>query len=663
MNDNKKTKVQPHDAVSTIRQRVSELEAQERAVRESEERYRNIIESIEDGYFEVDLRGNLTFCNKALSRIYGWSQEEFLRKNYHEYTTPEIAEYIYQAFNKVYKTGIPMKVLNYEIIRKDATVVQLEVSVSLMRDDAGKPIGFRGITRDVTERKRMMEENERYRMFVENVTDACFEYDLHGKCMFCNEIGSRMLGYTREEYMQLSHRDRYISQEAADRASEAFREVLQTGLPKKIYDADVLCKDGKTRMFELSVSLIQDGFGKPRGYRGIARDLTDRNRMEEEQNKLSRQLQQAQKMEAIGTLAGGIAHDFNNLLMGIQGNSSLMLLGMDPSHPHYAKLKSIENQVQSGADLARQLLGYAQAGRYEVKATDLNELIARIAVMFGRTKKEIQIHEKYEPKIWTVEVDRNQIEQALLNLFVNAWQAMPGGGGLYLETVNVFLDESYLKPYVVKPGPYVKISVTDTGVGMDEHTRQRVFDPFFTTKGMGRGTGLGLASTYGIFKGHGGIINVYSEKGHGTTFSIYLPASEKQAIGQEHNVPELMPGKETILLVDDEKTIRDVTGEILETLGYKVIIAGSGEEAVEIYQSKRDRIDLVIMDMIMPGIGGGKAFDRLKAVNPDVKVILSSGYSLNEKATEIMERGVRSFLQKPFRFGDLSQKIREVLSG
>jgi signal transduction histidine kinase len=317
-------------------------------------------------------------------------------------------------------------------------------------------------------------------------------------------------------------------------------------------------------------------------------------------------------MEAIGTLAGGIAHDFNNLLMGIQGYTSLMLLDTSPGHPHFEKLKAVESIVQSGADLSRQLLGYARGGRYEVKALNLNEVIEKTASMFGRTKKELEIHRNLLPGLWSVEADQGQIEQVLLNLFVNAWQAMPGGGSLYLSSNNVMLDEEYIKAYDdVKPGPFVKISVTDTGVGMDEQMKARIFEPFFTTKGMGRGTGIGLASVYGIVRGHKGIIAVYSEKGHGASFNIYLPASDKAA---EERIArpkaENIKGHETILLAEDEPVIAQVTTEMLKSLGYEVLNASTGEEAAEIYREHRERIDLVIMDMVMPGGGGGPAVDR-----------------------------------------------------
>ena len=389
--------------------------------------------------------------------------------------------------------------------------------------------------------------------------------------------------------------------------------------------------------------------------------IEERNRAEGERARLETQLQQAQKMEAIGTLAGGIAHDFNNLLMAIQGRTSIMLMNKDSSHPDFGHLRGIEDHVENAADLTMQLLGFARGGKYEVRPTDINEVIKKQNRMFGRTKKEITIRGKYEKDLWSVEVDRGQIEQVLLNLYVNAWQAMPGGGDLYLETENVTLDENYVKPFSIEPGRYVKISVTDTGVGMDKATQERIFEPFFTTKEMGRGTGLGLASVYGIIKNHGGFINVYSEKGEGATFNIYLPASEREVIEEKKPAGDTLRGTETVLFVDDEDMIIEVAEELLEQLGYKVLTARSGKEAIETYEKNKEQIDIAILDMIMPDMSGGETYDKLKEINPDIKVLLASGYSLNGAATEILDRGCNGFIQKPAKMRELSQKLREIL--
>jgi CheY-like chemotaxis protein len=338
-----------------------------------------------------------------------------------------------------------------------------------------------------------------------------------------------------------------------------------------------------------------------------------------------------------------------------------MLLKMDEGHENYDRLKSVEQLVRSGADLTKQLLGFARGGRYQVKATDISEVLKNVSKMFMHTKKEITVHEKYDDDLYPVEADQGQIEQAFLNLYVNAWQAMPGGGHLYIEARNVTLDRNYLKSCPAHPGKYVKVSVTDTGVGMDERTMKRIFEPFFTTKEMGRGTGLGLASVYGIVKGHKGFINVYSQVGHGAAFNVYLPGSKKGTEAEAQTPEELIRGTETILLVDDEEAILKVGKEILEALGYSVITASGGQEAVEVYRVGPQEIALVVLDMIMPDLEGGRTFDELKSVNPGVKVILSSGYSLNEEAEGIMQRGCKAFMQKPFNVYALSRTIREVI--
>jgi CheY-like chemotaxis protein len=336
-------------------------------------------------------------------------------------------------------------------------------------------------------------------------------------------------------------------------------------------------------------------------------------------------------------------------------------MNLDPSHPNYEMLKQIEEQVQSGADLTRQLLGFARGGRYEVKPTDMNRIIEKSSSMFGRTKKEISIRRKLDKNLWSAEVDRNQMAQVFVNLYVNAWQAMLGGGKISLETENVLLDDEQTLPNSVKPGKYVKITVADTGIGMDDKTRERIFDPFYTTKEMGRGTGLGLATVYGIIKGHKGMINVYSEPGHGTTFTIYLPASEKEVVTEKTATREIIKGTETILLVDDEKMVLEVNSKLLEFMGYRVYAVKSGQEAIAVYMDKKNEIDLIILDMIMPGISGAEIFDRLREINSSVKVLLSSGYSLTGEAQTIMDRGCNGFLQKPFDVEELSMKVRDVL--
>lgn len=494
------------------------------------------------------------------------------------------------------------------------------------------------------------ESEKKYQALIDNADESIFIIQ-DDVIKFPNPRTIELFAYPREELANIPFIDLVLDE---DRGILLGQRQQVAGVKRIIPTSTfrIMRKSGETVWVDMNAASIEWN-GRP-GFLIFLRDVTDKKRMESE-------LIQAQKMEAIGTLAGGIAHDFNNLLMGILGYTSLMLLESDRENTNHERLKSIEHLVESGADLTKQLLGFARGGKYEVKPTDVNELVRRSSEIFGRTKKEITIHRTYQKGLYTADVDRGQIEQVLLNLFVNAWQAMPEGGDLYLETGNVALDDIYTHHHSASPGNYVKISVTDNGTGMDQSTQRRIFEPFFTTKGMGLGTGLGLASAYGIIKNHGGIINVYSEVGRGTTFNIYLPATSKEMVEETIKPAEAKRSTETILIVDDQDMILAVARDMLKALGYHVFTAQGGKEALAIYGEKKESIDIVILDMIMPSMSGGETFDKLKAINSNVKVILSSGYSINGQATEIMQRGCNGFIQKPFNIKELSQKIREVL--
>ena len=337
-----------------------------------------------------------------------------------------------------------------------------------------------------------------------------------------------------------------------------------------------------------------------------------------------------------------------------------MYLDVNRCHPLYDNIQSIEQLVDSGANLTRQLLGFARGGKYVVKPVNLNDVVAETAALFGRTRKSVRIHETYEPDVRMVSADRGQIEQVLLNLYLNAWQAMNEKGDLYLETQNVTIDEKFVKPFEVSYGDYVRVSVTDTGKGIDPAISHRIFDPFFTTKEFGCGSGLGLASVFGIVKNHDGIVDYESHTGRGTIFSVYLPVSLETRKETATAPVGILNGPETILLVDDEPYILDVGEKMLQKMGYTVLKACCGEEAVRVFDDFHKRIDLVIVDMIMPDIGGGEVFDRLRTVRPDIKVLLASGYSMGEAAA-IIERGCNGFIQKPFGMEKLSHAIREVI--
>jgi PAS domain S-box-containing protein len=640
----------PPDSCNDEKLRVAELE-----------RYRDFVESIEDGCFEVDLNGNLTFINQGMCRIHGRPFEKLLGMNYRDFASPQEASNIYAIFNRIYRTGIPSSIFDYAIRRPDGAVRHVEVSAALVRDGGDKIVGFRGITRDRTDKQLGERELQRYRDFMENVGDACYEVNLRGDMTFCNAAAFRTFGYPPEKFLGMNNRN-YTSPETAQRIYAIFNRIYRTGQPAKVTDYEIRQESGRVRYLDMNVDLIRDPSGVSVGFRGICQDITDRKAAEAETERLNTLLNQAQRLEAIGTLAAGVAHNFNNLLMSIQGCVSLVLMGIDNDHPHYERLKAIEGHIKRGADLTVQLLGYASGGHRSVQIAQINQIVGSAAALFARTQPEVRIFQRYFEAPWPVNVDRQQMEHIFMNLFVNAGQAMKEGGSLYIETENVLLDAAFVKAFERKPGRYVKVTVADTGIGMDATTRERIFEPFFSTQNFSRGAGLGLASVYGVVKSHEGIITVQSEKGRGATFSIYLPAAMPKIMPKAAPLVAKAEGApKTILIVDDERVIVEVTGKIVSGLGYEVMIALGGKEAVDIFNANPGRIDLVIMDMVMPGIGGDQAVEMMRAIDPEIKVIMMSGYLESGGSKGVTQRRGGAFLQKPFRVDALSQTIRELL--
>ena len=670
---------------------ITERKRAEKALRESEERYRSLIHRIQVAVVVHDADTQIIASNPKAQELLGLKEDQVLGKksmdpdwNFLRADGERLSLEEYPV-NQVVATQQPLRDSTLGVYRSDKGDVEwMLVNADPVLDGKGKIQQVIVTFIDITDRKHAEEVLRESEAQKKAILDASIDrirlVDTDMRIIWANKTTAREVNIPPEDlvgqycYKVFVGRDSPCTECPTKKALHS--RNIEHAVTHQPYSKGI---KGETYWDIYAVPLKNDACDIVNCIQ-VARNITDKVNAEEEKKKLESQFQQAQKMESICTLAGGIAHNFNNVLMGIQGNTSLMLFGKTSDHPDYEKLNNIEQGVLSGTELTKQLLGFARGGRYEIKPIDLNEHIKSQNRMFGRTKKEITIRGIYQDNLWAVEVDQAQINQVILNLYVNAWQAMPKGGDLYIQTENVSLDESYTKPFNIDPGNYVKISINDTGVGMDEETKKRIFEPFFTTQEIGSGTGLGLASVYGIIKNHGGIINVYSVKGEGSTFTIYLPASEKEIVKEEKAPERVLKGTETVLLVDDEDTIIDVGERILKTLGYTVLVARSGKQAIDIvskaHRAKRKEEegkkrhapsamppapDIVILDMIMPGIGGGETYDRIKEINPDMKVLLSSGYSINGQATEILERGCNGFLQKPFTLKELSTSIREVL--
>jgi PAS domain S-box-containing protein len=611
-----------------------------------------LISSMIDSFDGLALATNgnrrIVYANRAAEKLSGFRQSEILGSSLEklfDFTAEQRASLAQCLGGKgpvSFETTVRAKT-------GAAIPVQLEAA-SLNPKAADEGMAVFAI--DVSGLKHAIEEQARLVTAVEHAAESIIVTDPQGIIEYVNPAFEKITGYARNEVI-----GRHIELvDSGQHSKTFFNSILDTLQRGKVWQGRMVNKRRDHSLYETeaTVSPVKNKAGEITNYVSVQRDVSHEVRLET-------QLRQAQKMEAIGTLAGGIAHDFNNLLMGIQGNISLSLLDVDTDSPLAKNLKKIEQYVQNGVDLTKQLLGFARGGKYEISLLDLNKLLKEQNLMFSRTNKDIVFENESNPELWTVEADRGQIEQVLMNLYLNAVQAMPGGGTLKTRTENVIIDQDQYSPYFVKAGRYIRIAIEDTGVGIDEKIQQRIFDPFFTTKEMGRGTGLGLASVYGIVKNHEGFINVYSKKGQGARFEINLPASGKVATNKEKTREEFIKGKETVLLVDDEEMIIDVAQRMLDKLGYKVFTARDGKEAVAAFRKHKQEIDVIILDMIMPKMSGGEAFDRIKEIKPEIKVLLSSGYSINGQASEILNRGCNGFIQKPFNLQNLSKSLRTIL--
>lgn len=511
--------------------------------------------------------------------------------------------------------------------------------------------------RDIEQRLR--ESEERYRSVVENLNVGMLvTVDL--RIAFANSAIRNFFGHSIEELLANPNPFNYIHPEDRGMVLERHLKRIQGEDGPETYAFRVLTKQGEIKWTEVTGTRI-NWRGRP-GILSFFIDITERIQAQESHKKLELQLNRAQKLEALGTLAGGIAHDFNNLMASALAYISLMLCETNPSNPHHEYLTNVEKQIRRGSQLTSQLLGYARQRPYQVKPIFLNKLVTEVSGAFGRTRKNIIVQLALQPKLFTVNADEGQLEQALLNLFVNASDAMPIGGTLTLKTRNISHVEIASSGSNPSAGPYVELQVTDTGVGMTAETMDRIFDPFFTTKEMGEGTGLGLASVFSIVKGHGGHIDVASQPDYGTTFTLCFPAIDQSPIEPQGVKKTITGGSGVVLLVDDEAMVLEASSRMLQKLGFTVHRAGGGQEAIDIFRQKAAELDLVILDIVMPGINGEEVYRQIKQIKPGAKVLVSSGYDCSGKMSEILKSDCDGFIQKPYSLSELSSKLRETLN-
>ena len=610
------------------------------------------LENASVGMYWIDSTGHIQYVNEWACSMLGYDRDELLALSLREIDS-EFTDERYARFWREMTGGEPFQ---FESIqrRKDGSEFPVEI-FGRLSEYKGNRLNFSFVS-DISDRKQaereMLESKELHQSIIQTAMDGFWLLDLQGRLLEVNEAYCRMSGYSEEELLKKSVKDLDAQESKYEIASRLKHAAQKT---EERFETRHRSKDGN--LFDLEINAQ---YRSEEGGRLVCflRDVTDRK-------KLEAQLVQAHKMEAIGTLAGGISHDFNNLLQAINGYTQIVLLKTKEDDPDYANLQAIQAAGERAAELVKQLLLFSRKAESERRPINLNFEMERARGMLERTiPKMIDIRLSTGGRLWSVNADPVQMEQIILNLGKNAADAMPDGGTLTIETENITLDEEYATKHIdAEPGRYVLVTVSDTGHGMSRETIKHIFEPFYTTKGIGQGTGLGLASAYGIVKSHGGSITCYSEIGQGTVFKIYLPAVE-QADEQAETMPEVIEpqgGTETILVVDDEELIRDFASQILEEFGYRTLTASCGEEALKIYNTYGSEIDMVILDIGMPGIGGHKCLQELLKLDPEIKVLIASGYAVNGQVQKSLDIGASGYVSKPYRVHNLMVEIRKVL--
>jgi PAS domain S-box-containing protein len=607
-----------------------------------------IVQNMSDGVIVVDQEENIIDLNQRARALTGVRRRNIIGTHAEEIISwwPDWKQQAARSLQN------PPPILDLEV-DGDKRLLQLNYSPLRNKD---KSLGYMLLLQDVTDaklaEKAVCESEERFKSLSENAPVIIFSLDKNGALSYVNPAWRSLMGYAREETLGQKLAN-FIPTDYLPKVNRVFNQLVEGQLPTANLHLRFIHKDGTSHVFDTSVSANSDSEGRVTGIIGLAKDVT-------EEKRLQQQLFQSQKMEAIGTLAGGIAHDFNNLLMGMQANLSLIRLEAAGSPPVGEKIERVEDQIQIGASLTRQLLGYARKGKYAVTVFDLNVLIEETLNVVKRTKKHIIVMTSLSEEPAFIRADQGQMELVLLNLFLNAADAMPNGGEL-MVTSSCRRGKEMCHP---KMESYVEVVVSDTGIGMDQATMDRIFEPFFTTKEMGQGTGLGLASVYGVIKNHSGHIDVRSIPDKGTTFTLHLPADkavECQFPSREGQA-DLTFEHTKVLLVDDEALILKYSHEMAASLGLQVISTQDTDDALRLYKDQWSDIDLVIIDMVMPKMDGITLFKAMQAINPQAQAIVTTGYAMDSRISALISDERHACLKKPYTREALASTIRELLS-
>jgi PAS domain S-box-containing protein len=614
------------------------------------------IESARDCISIADLQNRLLFVNDAFRNTYGYTTEELLGKDVSILRSPNSPPTVTDPIlHETLGGGWHGEILNR---RKDGSDFPVELWTSVVKDEAGTPVALVGVARNITDRKvaeeHVKQGEEQFRLIAENVADMIAVVGLDGKRIYNSPSYKNILG--DPESLKGTEALLEIHPEDRERVKRVFQETVRTGVGQRI-EYRLLGPDGSVSNIDSKGSVIRDGDGKISRVIVVSRDVT-------EEKRLAAQFLRAQRMESIGTLAGGIAHDLNNVLAPIM-MAIEVLRSKVPDQGGQKILSTIETSARRGADIVRQVLAFGRGVEGDRILVQIKHVVNEVAKIAGETfPKSIDIKTDIPRDLWTVSADPTQMHQVLLNILVNARDAMPKGGTLSISAENTTLDETYSRMHPeAKPGAYVALAIADTGTGIHADIREKIFEPFFTTKEVGMGTGLGLSTTLAIVRSHKGFINVYSELGKGTTFRVYIPAtgaaSRVVATGED---ADLHTGNgELILIIDDEAAIREITKETLQAYGYKAMTAGNGAEGVAVYAENKKNIKVVITDIMMPVMDGTAAILALKRINPDVKIIAASGLTTKGQITTPSDPNVQAFLTKPYTAEKLLEALAAVL--